>query len=69
MSRKHPDSYERDLPNRRRDLIELLEILAPYTDDPYEFDAYCEAMDELDEVESEMHIRPQNRYRNRDSSR
>ena len=65
MSRKHPDGYERRLPNRRRELIRLVEILSDYLDDPYEYDWWCEYMDELDEVEREMHIRPRKRYKNR----
>ena len=65
MSRKHPDGYERRLPNRRRELIRLVEILSDYLDDPYEYEWWCEYMDELDEVEREMHIRPRKRYKNR----
>ena len=65
MSRKHPNSYERQLPNRRRELIELAEILKWYADDPYDFEEYCFVMDELEEVEREMHIRPRKRYANR----
>lgn len=65
MSRKHPNSYERQLPNLRRELIELAEILKWYADDPYEFEEYCLVMDELEEVEREMHIRPRKRYANR----
>lgn len=64
MSRKHPDGYERRLPNRRRWLIRMVEILSDYLDDPYEAELYDEYMDELDEVEREMHIRPRKRYRN-----
>ena len=67
MSRKHPDGYERQLPNRRRELIRLVEILSDYLDDPYEYEWWCEYMDELDEVEREMHIRPRKRYCNRTS--
>ena len=67
MSRKHPDGYERRLPNRRRELIRLVEILSNYLDDPYEYEWWCEYMDELDEVEREMHIRPRKRYCNRTS--
>lgn len=67
MSRRHPNSYERQLPNQRRELIELAEILKWYTDDPYEFEEYCFVMDELDEVERQMHIRPRKRYGNRTS--
>ena len=67
MSRKHPDGYERRLPNRRRELIRLVEILSDYLDDPYEYEWWCEYMDELDEVEREMHIRPRKRYCNRTS--
>ena len=67
MSRKHPDGYERQLPNRRRELIRLVEILSNYLDDPYEYEWWCEYMDELDEVEREMHIRPRKRYCNRTS--
>lgn len=37
MSRRHPDGYERQLPNRRRELIRMVETLADYCDDPYEF--------------------------------
>ena len=37
MSRKHPDGYERRLPNRRRWLIQMVETLADYCDDQYEF--------------------------------
>ena len=65
MSRKHPDGYERRLPNCRRELIRLVEILSDYLDDPYEYEWWCEYMDELDEVEREMHIRPRKRYKNR----
>ena len=65
MSRKQPDGYERRLPNRRRELIRLVEILSDYLDDPYEYEWWCEYMDELDEVEREMHIRPRKRYKNR----
>ena len=65
MSRKHSDGYERRLPNRRRELIRLVEILSDYLDDPYEYEWWCEYMDELDEVEREMHIRPRKRYKNR----
>ena len=50
MSRKHPDGYERRLPNRRRELIRLVEILSDYLDDPYEYEWWCEYMDELDEL-------------------
>ena len=46
-------------------MIEFAEILKWYTDDPYEFEEYCFVMDELDEVEREMHIRPRKRYKNR----
>lgn len=60
MSRKHPDSYERKLPNRRRELIKYLEILE-YANDPYEFEEWVSVMDELEEVEREMHIRPRKR--------
>ena len=67
MSRKHPEGYERQLPNDRRSLIQIVETLANYLDDPYEYDCWCEYMDELDEVEREMHIRPRKRYRNRAS--
>ena len=67
MSRKHPDGYERRLPNRRRELIRLVEILSDHLDDPYEYEWWCEYMDELDEVERETHIRPRKRYCNRTS--
>lgn len=30
MSRKHPDGYERRLPNRRRWLIQMVETLSDY---------------------------------------
>lgn len=65
MSRKHPDGYERRLPNRRRWLIQMVETMADYCEDPYEFADWCEYMDELDEVERQMHIRPRKRYKNR----
>ena len=65
MSRRHPSDLERQLPNRRRELIELLESLAPYTDDPYEEREYCDLMEELREVERAMHVRPCRRYGNR----
>ena len=65
MSRKHPDGYERWLPKRRLELIRLVEIFSDYLDDPYEYEWWCEYMDELDEVEREMHIRPRKRYKNR----
>ena len=55
------------MPNRRRELIRLVEILSDYLDDPYEYEWWCEYMDELDEVEREMHIRPRKRYCNRTS--
>lgn len=64
MSRKHPDGYERQLSNRRRWLIRMVEILSDYLDDPYEAELYDEYMDELDEVEKQMHIRPRKRYSN-----
>lgn len=53
------------LPNRRRELIELLDSLAPYTDDPYEAREYCDLMGELREVERAMHVRPSRRYGNK----
>lgn len=68
MSRKHPDDHERSLPNRRRELIRLVEASEPYTDDPYEAEWYDEYMRELDEVEREMHIHPRKRYGNRDQT-
>ena len=63
MSRKHPDSYERTLPNRRSELIEYIEILN-HANDPYEFEEWLSAVDELEEVEREMHIRKRKRYVN-----
>lgn len=63
MSRKHPDSYERTLPNRRRELIKYIEILN-YANDPYEFDEWLSAVNELEEVERDMHIRKSKRYVN-----
>lgn len=65
MSRRHPSDLERQLPNRRRKLIELLEALAPYVDDPYEEREYCDLMMELRKVERRMHVRPSRRYENR----
>lgn len=65
MSRRRPDDTERMLPNRRRELIELLESLEPYTDDPYEAREYDDLMEELREVERAMHVRPCRRYGNR----
>ena len=65
MSRKHPDGYERNLPNRRRELIRLVESLEPYVDDPFEAELYDAYMGELDEVECDMHIRPSKRYGNK----
>ena len=46
--------------------MKMLEILEPYTDDPYEAELYDAYLDELDEIEREMHIRPNKRYGNRD---
>ena len=42
----------------------MVEILSDYLDDPYEYADWCEYMDELDEVEREMHVRPRKRYKN-----
>jgi len=42
----------------------MVETLADYCDDPYEFADWCEYMDELDDVERQMHIRPRKRYSN-----
>ena len=63
MSRKHPDSYERTLPNRRRELIEYIEILNS-ANDPYDFEEWLSVIDELEEVERDMHIRKRKRYVN-----
>ena len=45
----------------------MVEILSDYLDDPYEYADWCEYMDELDEVERQMHIHPRKRYKNRAS--